>query len=123
MPQHSLRAGCAALLASDELRKAFGERSPATPRVIAAKAPDMYFQRYTMATTRQVLNASSITPVFPRTRCAASRAMSNKNFMSEFNDEPIADYLPSENAHTGSGQQASKEGKIHAGSPSNAISA
>ena len=53
MPQHSLRAGCAALLASDELRKAFGERSPATPRVIAAKAPDMYFQRYTMATTTE----------------------------------------------------------------------
>jgi len=123
MPQHTLRAGCAALLARDELWKAFGKRSPATPCVVAAKAPDMYFQRHAMTTTRQVLHTSSVTPVYPRTRCSASRAMGNKEFMPKCNDEPIADHLPSKNTHTGSGQQASKEGKIHAGSPSDAISA
>ncbi|KAG0184465.1 hypothetical protein DFQ28_011092 [Apophysomyces sp. BC1034] len=74
MPQHRLRSGCATLLTRAEWRKAFGECSPATRCVIATKAPDMYFQRYAMAATRQVLNASSVPSVYPRTRRSASRA-------------------------------------------------
>ncbi|WP_338927405.1 hypothetical protein [Mycetohabitans endofungorum] len=43
--------------------------------------------------------------------------------MLQCNDKPIADHFPSEHAHVGSGQQALKEGKIHADYPNGAIPA
>jgi hypothetical protein len=121
MPQHRLRSGCATLLTRAEWRKAWGECSLVTRCVIATKAPHMYFQRDAMAATRQVLNASSVPSVYPRTRLCARRTAGNSELVFQCNDEPIAGHLPSENAHAGSGQQALKEGKIHADYPSDAI--
>jgi hypothetical protein len=83
----------------------------------------MDFQRDAMAATRQVLNVSSVPSVYPGACHSTRRAMCNEPLMFQCNDEPIADPLPSDNTHAGSGQQALKERKIHADYPNNAIPA